>query len=230
MKIAIVDDELIFAQSFRNILEKRLFDTMQLLNIFTDTDGFIASKRKYDIVFLDIEMPKITGLELAKKYKNENTYIVFVTNRDDLVFEAYNTTNSLGFIRKTHLEKDLNVIIQRMHKEFNENTCISIKDGDSLVKIRSSDIRYIEKIAHNVILHTADTSLSMRKSMSETEEMLKPHGFFRVHAGYIVNLDHIALIRPTEILLQCGSKIPVSRKNLKLVKNEFLRRSVYLNE
>ena len=230
MKIAIVDDELIFAQSFRSIIEKRFNDTIQLLNIFTTTESFIASDHKYDIVFLDIDMPGMSGLELAKRYKDKIIGIVFVTNRDDLVFEAYNTTNTLGFVRKSEIEYDLSLVLDRLQRDSQNTHYLTVKSGSVLKRINYSEILFVEKMSHNVILHTLSDDIAMRKTIAEVEELLANSGFVRTHVGYIVNMVHIKLIDAKEVILLNGKMVPISRQNVKLVKDKFLKWSVMLND
>ena len=95
MRVAIVDDELLFAKKLSDIIKERWIDLLESLTIFLSAGNFIKSSEEFDILFLDIEMPGISGIEIAKNYSNTNLQIVFVTNRDDLVFEAYNTTKAI---------------------------------------------------------------------------------------------------------------------------------------
>ncbi len=230
MRIAIVDDNLLFAKSFRNRFINTYGNTIAALDIFTTAERFLESNLKYDVVFLDIDMPTMSGLELAKQYKDKVLNIVFVTNRDDLVFEAYNTTNTLGFIRKSNIEEDLPIVLDRLYRESQNTMYLTIKSGTNLVRIRYSEILYVEKMSHNVILHTLTDSLSMRKTITETEELLKGYGFVRTHIGYIVNLEYIKYISSKDVILTNLKTVPISRHNIKLIKDAFLKWSVKTNE
>lgn len=230
MKIAIVDDDLIFAQSFKKMLKDEFKAPIQLLDIFLSAENFSASDNKYDLVFLDIDMPGMSGLEFAKENKHNALSIVFVTNRDDLVFEAYNTTNTLGFVRKSDLEEDLLLVFDRLKRESQSTMYLTVKSGSELKRIRYSEVFYVEKLAHNVILYTVAGDISMRKTITETEELLNGHGFVRTHVGYIVNMEYIKLINSNEVILTNGKTAPISRRNVKFVKDEFLRWSVKTNE
>ncbi len=230
MKIAIVDDNLIFAQSFKNRFVNMYNDTIKSLDVFTTAERFLESGYKYDVVFLDIDMPGMSGLELAKQYKDKMISIVFVTNRDDLVFEAYNTTNTLGFVRKSNIEEDLPIVLDRLHRESQSTMYLTVKSSSELTRVRYSEIIYVEKLSHNVILYTLTGDISMRKTISETEELLNGYGFVRTHIGYIVNMEYIKLINSKEVILTNGKVVPISRQKVKFVKDEFLRWSVKANE
>ena len=223
MKIAIIDDELIFAQSFRKLIERKLNNTIQLLNIFTTAESFITSGHNYDVIFLDIEMPGMSGLEFAKSHKNNTTSIVFVTNRDDLVFEAYNTTSTLGFVRKSNLEDDLPLVLDKLQREAQNNMYLTVKNGSSVRKVKYSEILYIEKVSHNVILHTLTDAVAMRKTITEIESLLTNHGFVRTHIGYIVNMTYIRSIDTKDVKLSNGKTVPISRQHVKTVKDKFMK-------
>lgn len=230
MKIAIVDDDLIFAQSFKRILKNEFIDSIELLDIFLSAENFSASNSKYDLVFLDIDMPRMSGLEFAKENKDNKFSIVFVTNRDDLVFEAYNTTNTLGFVRKSNLEEDLPLVFDRFKRESQGSIHLTVKSGTSLRKIKYSEIFYVEKVSHNVILHTLTDDVTMRKTITDVESLLTNHGFVRTHIGFLVNMTYIKLIDTNSVKLSNGKSVPISRQNSKLVKDKFMRWSVMLNE
>ena len=223
MKIAIIDAELIFTQTFRQLIEKNLNDTIQLLNTFTTAESFITSKQNYDVIFLDIELPGMSGLELAKNFKNNSTSFVFVTNRDDLVFEAYNTTSTLGFIRKSNVDKDLSCVLFRLKRQSQNNMFLTVKNGSSVRKVKYSEILYIEKVSHNVILHTLTDAVTIRKTITEIESSLICNGFVRTHIGYIVNITHIKSIDTKDVKLSNGKTVPISRQHVKSVKDKFLR-------
>ncbi len=230
MKVAIVDDDVIFARAFARLLREKFRDFAQELDVFLSPQSFLSNDANYDILFLDIEMPGLTGIELARKYNTGNAKIVFVTNRDDMVFEAYNTTGSEGFIRKSTLESDLKAILCRITRDYQRKLFIPVKNGDTITKIRYSDIIYIEKVAHNIIIKTTDNTYSKRTTISEIEGSLLPHGFVRTHIGFLVNLSHIEFIKSNRTILTGGKTAPISRQNLKLVRDKFLERNVELHE
>lgn len=230
MRIAIVDDDVIFVRSFANLLKEKFKDSAREISVFLSPQSFLSNSLNYDILFLDIEMPGITGIELARKYNSDNTKIIFVTNRDDMVFEAYNTTCSEGFIRKSALESDLKTILRRISRDRQRDLFIPVKNGDTLAKVRYSDIIYIEKVSHNIIIKTTDNTYTKRTTISEIESTLLPHGFVRTHVGFLVNLAHIEFIKSNHTVLTGGKIAPISRQNLKLVRNKYLERNVELHE
>ena len=110
MKILIVDDEPVFAGELRQYVNKICLDNRVTaeIQITDDSEFLLMNDKDFDFVLLDIEMPKYSGLNLASKLNgqkdgSDKPYIIFVTNRDGLVFDALKQL-PFSFVRKSHLE------------------------------------------------------------------------------------------------------------------------------
>ena len=193
MKIALCDDEKTFIDIMSKLIKKNL--CTDVFDTFTEVQMFADHICEYDLIFLDIDMPCITGIELAKKCESYNTYIVFVTNKENLVFEAYNTTNAFGFIRKSNLQNDFVSVIQRFNKINQNSHYLSVKSSNGIIKIPFADIYYIEKQINNVIIHTQKYDYREFNTLSNLEKVLINFGFIRTHIGYIVNLHQFPSFR-----------------------------------
>ncbi len=230
LKIAVCDDEQSFINIMVKLIKKTFSDNIEILDTYTSPIVMLNSGKSYDLLFLDIDMPRLNGIKLARHYDKSNTSIIFVTNKEALVFEAYNSTDSVGFIRKGRLTEDFESVIKRFNRSNQLMHFLTVTINSQIYKIRLSDIIYIEKMVNSIIIHTTDKTYTQRNTLAEIEEKLHSHGFIRVHAGYIVNLDHILRISSNEITLSHSEIVPVSRNRLKYVKTEFLKRSAVLNE
>lgn len=230
MRIAIVDDEVLFAKKFSAVIRKAFSSSLVSLDVFFSAESLLSSAKSFDLLFLDIEMPGLSGLDLAKSHSNISNAIVFVTNRDDLVFEAYNSTGALGFVRKFNLEQDLKAIIRRVNRLNQQHHGLTVKNGDCVRKIRYSDILYIEKVGHNIVIHTDNESFNQRNTIADVEPSLFPYGFTRTHIGFLVNLGHVVHIKSNCAVLTNQAVVPISRNNVKSVKDKFLERNVLINE
>ena len=169
MKIALCDDEKTFIDIMSKLIKKNL--CTDVFDTFTEVQMFADHICEYDLIFLDIDMPCITGIELAKKCESYNTYIVFVTNKENLVFEAYNTTNAFGFIRKSNLQNDFVSVIQRFNKINQNSHYLSVKSSNGIIKIPFADIYYIEKQINNVIIHTQKYDYREFNTLSNLEKV-----------------------------------------------------------
>lgn len=230
VRIALCDDDSYFLRRFQRTLWQVFQNKAERIDCFTNSKDLLNSETEYDLLFLDIDMPEISGIDIANNYKNREAIVVFVTNRESLVFEAYNSTDSFGFIRKSHIKEDFYAIIKRLNKNKSAISTLTIKNAGKIVKVKYSEIIYIEKLVNNVIIHTVKGVYSERNTISALEKLLSDYGFVRCHIGYIVNLDYIILIDSTEIILNNSERIPLSRRNVKNVKSIFLKRSGNLIE
>jgi DNA-binding LytR/AlgR family response regulator len=229
LRIAICDDEFYFINEFSKLVKDR-FENIEIVDKFTNPKELLNSNILYDVIFLDIDMPEIDGIEVAKAYDKKDTLIVFVTNKEALVFDAYNSTNSFGFIRKNKMATDAQSVFNRLKTELLNQRTLSVKNGSVITKVNFSDIIYIEKVVNKVLIHTKEQTYSTRGTIAEVEQILKSSCFVRCHIGFIVNLDYISLITSKDIKLMNSESIPLSRKNIKRVKEEFIKRTVMLSE
>ena len=228
MNIAIVDDEVIFLKLFQNTLTNKYGELITSIKCINSASKILDEFFDYDIIFLDIEMPNMSGIDVAKKIENHNCKIVFVTNREDFVFNAVNTVSSFGFIRKNHLESDLVKVFDRILKNNQSSNYLLLKHNGETIKIKYNDIFYLEKIKNYVYVHTGNQVYSIKDTLTKYEEMLKPFSFIRCHAGYIVNLNYVNKIGKKDIILSNNCIVPMSRNKEKLVKEEFLRMDVII--
>lgn len=229
LRIAICDDEYLFIEMFSDLINKFFAET-DSIDKYTNPKRLLNSDKVYDIIFLDIDMPEINGIEVAQKYALMDTFVVFVTNKEALVFDAYNSTNSFGFIRKNKMATDAQSVFNRLKTELLNQRTLSVKNGSVITKVNFSDIIYIEKVVNKVLIHTKEQTYSTRGTIAEVEQILKSSCFVRCHIGFIVNLDYISLITSKDIKLMNSESIPLSRKNIKRVKEEFIKRTVMLSE
>ena len=179
--------------------------------------------KNFDVVLLDIEMPKYSGLDLASKINEQKDgsgkpYIIFVTNRDGLVFDALKQ-QPFSFVRKSHLE-DLEPCFDRLITLCESEVYYPIKSGRDIERIALKDIFYLEKQKNYVIYHTARGTISERTTLDKKTDLLR-NGFLRTHIGYLVNIRCIEVIRTGEISLSDGTIIPLSRKYSEAVRKQF---------
>lgn len=226
LTIAVCDDDFYFANKLEKTLHILMCDKVSRIDVFINPEKLLKSDIVYDYIFLDIDMPQLNGIEVAKRFNSDETSVVFVSNKESYVFDAYNSTDAFGFIRKSHLKEDLESIFSRLNKNINKKAVLRLKSGSNVIKIKYSNIIYLEKLVNNVVIHTIDGDYTERNSLTSLESEFLGRGFVRAHVGYIVNLEYIKTIDSNEITLQNLKKIPMSRKNSKLVKEAFLEWSV----
>ena len=184
----------------------------------------LIDEKVVDILFLDIDMPYFTGMDIAQfiMEKRMKTLIIFVTSHDTLVYKTF-TYRPFGFIRKTYLEKELWEVVKRISVELeNMNENIVVKTSDKTFAIKKDDIIYIESQGNYVNIYIEDGCEKVRETLGNMEKELFQNDFVRCHKGYIVNVKCINKITSGELLLNNGIHIPVGRNYEKGVKRKLL--------
>ncbi len=227
IRLAICDDEL----SYQNILKQKILSIFEKektdVEISTYSSGEELLKaikdKKTDVIFLDIDMPVMSGLNVAGEVMNilPKVSLVFVTNRDDLVFDALRC-NPFKFIRKSHLDEELADSIKSVvEKTIKEDLSLIFDDGRQTVSISIREILYLESEKHYVYIYTDAREYKLRAKLSEYEEKIKDYGFVRIHSSYIVNMRKIIKMTAKDVVLLNDKKLPISRVNIENVKRQY---------
>ncbi len=228
LNILIVDDEQVFVNSFKQDVKKLCEDNNIKVKITAEDDPLsVIDDEKFlhnDILLLDIDMPDISGMQIAsqineKKGNSDKPYIVFVTNKDELVFDALKV-QPFSFVRKSHME-DLTPCLLKIHQKLFEPNVYSIKTGREIYNIYVDDIIYLEKKNNYVLFHTQTGLFKERSNIDSKVSDLTSYGFLRPHIGYLVNARYVEEIRDTVVLLSIGKDVPLSKKYRKSVKHNF---------
>ena len=225
MKLAIIDDEKAFAERLRSYVLTLFAEKHTAVDItVTDNSEFILyNGKQFDVILLDIEMPVCSGIDLAsklneKKCIDEKPFIIFVTNRDGLVFDALKQ-QPFSFVRKSHLD-DLKPCFDRLIMLCESDIYYPIKTGRDIERVALKDIFYLEKQKNYVIYHTSRGMISERTTLDKKSDLLNK-GFLRTHIGYMVNIRCIEKIQTADISLSDGTIIPLSRKYSEAVRKQF---------
>lgn len=230
INIAICDDEKVQVE----LLEKYVKSWAEKNNIIANIEAFYSGEafefswsmdKKYDILLLDIEMAELNGVELAKKIRKEDDLlnIIFITAIPDYIGEGYNV-DAINYLLKPiseiKLYECLNKAMEKMPKE--EKAILIDVEGE-IVRIKQDNIIYIEAFSHYIDVNTIDEKYSTRKNIGVIERELEENSFIRCHRSYIVGLRHIKKIGKTNIELDNGDIIPVSRREYSNTNKAFIR-------
>ena len=195
----------------------------------------------FDLMFLDISMPKMDGIRLGKAIKSQGSTasIVFVSSRADRMIDTF-AVEPFGFVRKGHFMEDMNEVITRFMEKQNTRKIgdmVCFQDGHGTVSVDISRVKYIECVRNTQVLYF-DGSIAERKiysRMETLEEELKKYGFLRIHKGYLVNCKYISRFDPKFLLLITQDQLPIGRsyyQSAKLAYLEYISRSgaVYIGK
>lgn len=182
---------------------------------------------KIDVLFLDIDMPYYNGMEIAGAVneQNGNTILIFITSHDALVYQTF-AYRPFGFIRKTHMDQEMEEVVKRIEKELLKNRQeLVIRKGQELIRVLIKDILYIEAEKNYLVVKRKDDTIRVRETMTNMEKELEGRGFIRCHKGYLVNAEHIEKMTNSEIIVKAGGEsmaLPIGRSYEKDVRKKIL--------
>lgn len=199
-QICIVDDEDNSLNQLKEILLKFFKEKSLSIDIFcfdnpiNFLDNFVSNK--YDLIFLDISMPQINGIDVGKKIREKDisTTIVFTTSLIQYALSGYEV-NAFDYLLKPINYSSLALTLQRWLKLQNNNdNSITIKYKNSFIKLDIISILYIEVIDHKLIIHTKNEDYALRDSLDNYIEKLKNYNFSLCNRCYLVNLRYVTKI------------------------------------
>ena len=172
-------------------------------------------------------MPYFSGMDIAGfiNEKEIKTLIVFVTSHDALVYETFKY-RPFGFIRKTHIDEEINELVKRIDTELRNNQKeLIIKKGQDIERLPIKDIVYVEAEGNYLNIRTTAGEIRIRETLLALSEELLHKGFIRCHKGYLVNMDRVNRIKGAELeVSQAGENIciPIGRNYEKEVRRKIL--------
>ncbi|MGN0006249.1 MAG: LytR/AlgR family response regulator transcription factor [Candidatus Gastranaerophilaceae bacterium] len=223
MRIAICDDDRYCLQTTKEHIEKWLkgncVDAEILL--FNNADNLINAccKTPIDIIFLDIIMPMLTGMDAAKELRNidKTAKIVFLTSSPEFALESYSVKASNYILKPVTFDKIGNALEDIISRINTEEKYLLAKTENGYQKISHKSIEFLEAQNKKVIIYLRnDTELEISEPFNEVEKKLTTNdGFFKCHRSYIVYLPSIDIFNSKEITTKSKRKIFVSRSYAK---------------
>ena len=244
LRTVLIDDE----TPARELLRYYLAEYPDIEIIAECADGFEGLKTitdlKPDLVFLDIQMPRLTGFEMIE-VMTEKPVIIFTTAYDQYAIRAFEL-NAIDYLlkpfpkerlrsavikareltgKKSENENVTGNLLQTMPKADNPINRIVARKGNSINIIPVDKVRYVEAQDDYVMIYSTEGKALKQQTMKYYEENLPKNDFVRIHRSYIVRVEEIKKIEPYSkdnhvAILHTGDKLPVSRTGYKLLKDE----------
>lgn len=228
--IAICDDEVKILRDIESEVKSILFKIGKKAECFSTSvpEDFLQllKTKKIDILLLDIDMPRISGMEIAKKI-NECEYdvlIIFITNQETLVYDSFQY-HPFAFIRKSRYMDELEITLKRALLELNKKKEYYIfKNTDGIIRILFSDILYFEADGNYVkIVSKDEEEYEHRETLISLESKLEGKGFIRIHKGFLVNQEAVFTMYYDKVILNNKQELPIGRANRDKAKQELMR-------
>ena len=230
MNIAVCDDESKILEEITSFIQKEF--PLNKTEAFSDGQTFLSSLkvstgREPDVLLIDIDMPGMNGMEVAAALAQEKaqTLIVFVTAHDELVYDSFKY-HPFAFVRKKYLETELRAVLKDCQMEIDSRSKRFVfQNGGQTINLAQSEILYFEGQANYLAIHTttAGGEFRMRSTMAAIEEELKNKGFLRIHKGFLVNLEHVKILKTENLELDNGELLPIGKSYSDEAKKSILR-------
>lgn len=227
MKIAVCDDNILFQEEIKNLLYEYFGKLSVEIRLFTNGNQFLTEVQSadipYDLVFMDIEMPRIDGLETARKLRKDNRdlFLIFLSSHTELAFDGYEV-DAFRFLTKPVNQEKLWKALRDWEnlRLSEERLCLNL--GDRSQVLRWSDIQYIQSENVYVNVVTAKQRILVRMKINELEKKMPESMFFKPHRSYLVNLKHVHGFDTKKIRMVDGLEIPLSRRNAAEFRNRMM--------
>lgn len=227
MNCIIIDDDKLSRKVIEEFIKRT--DSLKLIYSFENAVDAINNlknnKEEINLVFLDIEMPEMTGIEFLNNF-NKHPQVIIISSKEKYAIEAFEydvTDYLLKPVNYSRFYKAIEKVESRNKKESKSNSGtiedsnadeIYIKSNSTLVKLRYNDILYIEALENYILVCTVDAKYTVHFTMKSIEEKLPSDIFKRVHRSYVVNFKRIKEIEGNYIILNTGKdkvSIPIGK-------------------
>lgn len=217
-KVLIVEDSPTEARTLATFIERygeTHGEKFQVTHLETAVDYVAGSIGRFDLVFMDIDLPGINGMEAAQLMRavDEKTPLIFVTNLAQYAVRGYEV-NALDFVVKPVSYADFSLrmdkALRALARQTTRNVVIRSQDGLSIVSV--SEVAHVDISNHDLVYHLADgDTVRVRGSLGTVERELADTPLIRASNGSLVNIDFIQTIRADEFVMTTGDVIRMSR-------------------
>ncbi|MEQ8470663.1 MAG: response regulator transcription factor [Marinoscillum sp.] len=219
IRCVIVDDEPIAAKGIAGYAEKlSTLEVIAVLNSAIDLNEFLQ-ENAVDLVFLDIEMPYLTGLSWLKSYKNPPK-IIFTTAYDQYALEGFELDVVDYLLKPVSFERFLKAVNKAKEKLTTEEDHIFIKTDGRLEKLAFEEIVCVESLQNYVTFITQDKRLISHITLKSVEEQLPGNLFIKCHKSYLLNIKSVVSIEGSRITTVNGLKVPIGKSQKETVLNK----------
>ncbi len=226
-RVAVCDDDEAQSEYIKNLVTTwaaqadvtvavRTFHSAETL-LFEDTAAF-------DIFLLDIEMPGMSGMELAGalRAQHETAVIVFITGYTEYIAEGYDVSALHYLIKPLNTQKLFAVLDKARDVLGKQETCLVLEVGGETLRLPLHEIRWLEVSGNYVTIHAGE-DITLKKSLSDLRAQLDDR-FARTGRSFVVNLSFVRRVTKNEVWLAGGERVPLSRGMYEAVNRAIIER------
>lgn len=222
LDIVICEDDLLQRENLAHCLRQILKDkevNYRIIEFSSGEELLDNYPDKIDILFLDIQMNKISGMDTARKIRefDNNVEIVFTTAILDYIHEGYEVRAYRYLLKPIDYESILKHTYACIDELINKKDTMAIKDKSQTAIIQINNILYVEVLRKEITVYTEEDKYLFKKSMKSIENKLLKKDFFRCHKSYLINLKKVKSLKNDMVIIN-SCEIPISRYKLKDLK------------
>lgn len=231
LKIAICDDEDNSISILSDYINKIKNYNVNITEFKSGEDllqEYEKSNEKYDIIFLDMEMEQMNGIETANKIREQdrNTIIIFVTSHKKYMEHSFECRPFRFLVKPVDFMKFRDAFIKACETIELEHPYLIFQDGRNIIRLLYEDILYFENRSHWVYIYTFDSEYKTYMTFAKLLKQIDMRQFVITHKSYIINLNYFKELCRNDIKLRNGFVIPLSRN----YKNEVKLKILYFKQ
>jgi len=233
LKIAICDDE----NAICSQIEEVILDYSKDASKKTEVEVFYSGEKlfeamlkgeNYDLIFLDIELNLLNGVEVGRKIrdelKNESTQIIYISAKDSYAMDLFEVRPMNFLIKPIQKEKIEKAISKTMELAKAQDCYFEFDFGKSIYRIPTADILYFESEGRKINIITTRGNFEFYGKLKEIEKQLSESDFLNIHKSYLVNYFHVIEYQYEYVVMSNSTKLAISQQNRKEIRNTLLQR------
>lgn len=238
LRIAICDDDKIICQQLEDMLADMEEENNEQFEVEVFYSGeelyrFLKKDNRYNLIFLDIEMRDLNGVEVGKKIRDEmndeTTQIVYISGREDYAMDLFEV-RPLNFLIKPVSKSKVEAAVNKAIKILGESKHFyEYKNGNVNFSVPVGDILYFESDGRKVNIILMDDVKVFYGKLSEVEDKLRSQDFIMIHKSYLINFNHVVEYTYDYVKMSNKETLTISQNNRKAVREQLLRRKQRLN-
>lgn len=222
MRIAIVEDEIIWQETIEKILLEYYHGNVNLKR-YDSGEEFLETDEEYDLVFMDVELKGKDGFTISKEYKkqNPNGILIILTTHNESWNKGYQV-EAFRYIHKLKIE-EIQEALDSASKKITRNQEITLHAIlNQEITVAYKDILYFETSGHNVLMHTRDDVFQCKENITLLAKQLEDKGFYYIHRSFLINMDYVKSYNQNEVIMYGEDAVLVSRRKYKDFKTQFM--------
>ena len=226
LRLAICDDEQKFCEHIC-VQVQQILGLETAVQMYTDPVRCLADlcQNRYDIVLLDIDMPELSGMDMAAalQEQEQKPILIFVTSQDSFVYESFRY-HPFGFIRKDYMEDELERVLREANEQWKRNrNRYTFRCDNKTVSLFLQDILYMEAKGNYLEIHAKEEFYRIRETMAAAQSELASGGFVRIHKGFLVNQQAVYTVGADTCSLTDGTTLPIGRSYREQARETLMR-------